>query len=60
MECLRHPRTPAGPSLLSGDNIGIVRYAAGTARLSEPSLHGILDSPLGILACSGQRITWMA
>eukprot|EP00974_Lingulodinium_polyedra_P128577 11206650-Lingulodinium_polyedra.AAC.1 len=60
MECLRAPQAPVGPSLVSGDNIGIVRYAAGTARLSDPSLHGILDSPLGTLACSSRRITWMA
>eukprot|EP00974_Lingulodinium_polyedra_P104147 10079723-Lingulodinium_polyedra.AAC.1 len=60
MECLRTPHAPVGPTRISGDNIGIVRYAAGTARLSDPSLHGVLDSPLGILACSSRRVTWMA
>eukprot|EP00974_Lingulodinium_polyedra_P096980 9399343-Lingulodinium_polyedra.AAC.1 len=60
MECLRTPHAPSGPTLVSGDNIGIVRYAAGTARLSEPALHGILDPPLGTLACGNRRVTWMA
>eukprot|EP00974_Lingulodinium_polyedra_P065855 6370054-Lingulodinium_polyedra.AAC.1 len=60
MECLRTPHAPSGSTTISGDNIGIVRYAAGTARLSEPSLHGVLGSPLGALACSGRRVTWMA
>eukprot|EP00974_Lingulodinium_polyedra_P005492 518254-Lingulodinium_polyedra.AAC.1 len=60
MERLRAPHTPVGSTLIAGDNIGIVRYAAGTARLSDPSLHGILDSPLGTLACSSRRVTWVA
>eukprot|EP00974_Lingulodinium_polyedra_P032619 3139240-Lingulodinium_polyedra.AAC.1 len=60
MECLRAPQAPVGSTLISGDNIGIVRYVAGTARLSDPSLRGVLDSSLGILVCSSRRITWMA
>eukprot|EP00974_Lingulodinium_polyedra_P027409 2648746-Lingulodinium_polyedra.AAC.1 len=60
MECLRTDHAPIGPTLVSGDNIGIVRYAAGTARLSEASLHGVLDPPLGTLACSNRLVTWMA
>eukprot|EP00974_Lingulodinium_polyedra_P067227 6507427-Lingulodinium_polyedra.AAC.1 len=28
--------------------------------MTEPSLHGVLDSPLGTLACSGRKVTWMA
>eukprot|EP00974_Lingulodinium_polyedra_P104355 10101389-Lingulodinium_polyedra.AAC.1 len=60
MECLRTPRAPSGSTLISGDNIGIVRYAAGIARLTEPSLHGVLDSPLGTLspAAVGRSRGW--
>eukprot|EP00974_Lingulodinium_polyedra_P044825 4300193-Lingulodinium_polyedra.AAC.1 len=60
MECLRTPHAPVGSTLISGDDIGIVRYAVGTARLSDPSLHGVFDSPLGTLACSSRKVTWMA
>eukprot|EP00974_Lingulodinium_polyedra_P016969 1647824-Lingulodinium_polyedra.AAC.1 len=40
LECLGPPRTPLGAALVSGNNISIVRYAAGAARLTEPALHG--------------------
>eukprot|EP00974_Lingulodinium_polyedra_P118992 11169440-Lingulodinium_polyedra.AAC.1 len=49
-----------GAALISGDDISIVRYAAGTARLTEPALHGILDPPFGRSACGGRQIAWVA
>eukprot|EP00974_Lingulodinium_polyedra_P124426 11190622-Lingulodinium_polyedra.AAC.1 len=43
LEALRREACPAGSALCSGDNLAIVRYCAGSGRLTEPYLHGILD-----------------
>eukprot|EP00969_Alexandrium_andersonii_P341110 15078146-Alexandrium_andersonii.AAC.1 len=60
---LRWPcRGPAGQPGLSvaGDNLGVVRYAAGAGRLRRPALCVVLERPLSDLAARGLRVTWQA
>eukprot|EP00974_Lingulodinium_polyedra_P010748 1035838-Lingulodinium_polyedra.AAC.1 len=40
---LFHPVCPVSNTRCAGDDLGIVRVCAGSGRLSEPRLHGILD-----------------
>eukprot|EP00974_Lingulodinium_polyedra_P097396 9439586-Lingulodinium_polyedra.AAC.1 len=60
MRALQHPLALRDATLLSGDNLGIVRFCAGTGRLTEPELHGILDRELGHLAATGRPARWIA
>ena len=45
---------------LVGDSTGVVRYGAGTGRLSRPEMQAHLDGPLADLAEAGWRLTWQA
>ena len=45
---------------ICGDNLGVVRYCAGTGRATRPELHEILDQALGEAAARGTAITWEA
>ena len=45
---------------ICGDNLGIVRYCAGTGRAGRPEIHDILDAALRRAACLGWRIDWEA
>ena len=45
---------------ICGDNLGVVRYCAGTGRAGRPEIHDILDAPLRRAACMGWRIDWEA
>eukprot|EP00974_Lingulodinium_polyedra_P054646 5257027-Lingulodinium_polyedra.AAC.1 len=60
MRVLQHPLARHDGTLLSGDNLGVVRFCAGTGRLTEPELHGILDRELGRLAATGRPTSWIA
>ena len=43
-----------------GDNTGVVRYGAGTARLCRPEMQAHLDLPLASAAESGWQLSWQA
>ena len=43
-----------------GDNTGVVRYGAGTARLRRPGMQAHLDAPLEDAAEAGWRLYWQA
>eukprot|EP00974_Lingulodinium_polyedra_P096276 9334455-Lingulodinium_polyedra.AAC.1 len=43
LDTLLRSDCPPGPAKCSGDNLGVVRFCAGSGRLTEPHLHGILD-----------------
>ena len=43
-----------------GDNLPVIRYCAGTARLRRPGLHRILDEELALVAGAGWHIEWVA
>ena len=43
-----------------GDNVGVVRYGAGIARLRRPGMAGHLDDPLAAAAEAGWRLEWQA
>eukprot|EP00974_Lingulodinium_polyedra_P110952 10730781-Lingulodinium_polyedra.AAC.1 len=60
MKLLQHPLADGAASLMVGDNLGVARYCAGTGRILEPELHGILDPHLGRLAANGQMNRWIA
>ena len=45
---------------ICGDNLGVVRYCAGTGRARRPELHEVLDQALGEAAARGIAITWEA
>ena len=45
---------------LVGDNTGVVRYGAGTARLLRPEMQGHLDVLLADAAEAGWRLSWQA
>ena len=53
---------PEGPRevRICGDNLGVIRYCAGTGRASRPEIHDILDPPLRRAASQGWRIDWEA
>ena len=52
--------TPHSRVRICGDNLGVVRYCAGTGRATRPELHEILDQALGEAAARGTAITWEA
>ena len=56
----RDIRPDAGPLPILGDNLPIIRYAAGLARTSRPEVHALLDPPLADMACLGQVPHWEA
>ena len=43
-----------------GDNTGVVRYGAGTARLRRPDMQCHLDVPLADMAEAGWWLQWQA
>ena len=43
-----------------GDNLGVVRYGAGFARLKRISMQALLEVPLTGLALSGWTLAWQA
>ena len=53
---------PDGPRdvRICGDNLGVIRYCAGTGRAGRPEIHDVLDTPLRKAACMGWRIDWKA
>ena len=50
-----HPRIR-----ICGDNLGVIRYCAGTGIASRPEIHDILDEAQGEAAARGLCITWEA
>ena len=47
-------------AMVAGDNLGVVRYGAGTARLRRPEMAARIDEQLGRLLAAGWRISWRA
>ena len=43
-----------------GDNTGVVRYGAGTARLRRPEMQAHLDAPIASAAEAGWQLSWQA
>merc|ERR1739836_366791 len=43
-----------------GDNLSVVRYCAGRARLHRLALQRVLEPALGLLSGLGWKITWLA
>eukprot|EP00974_Lingulodinium_polyedra_P103028 9973701-Lingulodinium_polyedra.AAC.1 len=60
MKLLEHPLASGTGALMVGDNLGVAKYCAGTGRILEPELHGILDPHLGRLAANGHVSRWIA
>eukprot|EP00974_Lingulodinium_polyedra_P118667 11168081-Lingulodinium_polyedra.AAC.1 len=60
METFRRGDLAPGSATVAGDNLGIVRYCAGTGALCDPELHGILDGASGRAACQARRLAWLA
>ena len=52
--------TPHHRVRICGDNLGVIRYCAGTGRARRPELHDVLDQALGEAAARGIAITWEA
>ena len=46
--------------LVSGDNLAVVRYCAGTGRLRREAMYARLDYRLGALLSRGWRLEWRA
>eukprot|EP00974_Lingulodinium_polyedra_P025172 2433606-Lingulodinium_polyedra.AAC.1 len=51
-EALRHDACPPGATLCSNGTLGIANYCAGTGRVTEPTMHGILDGAVCHAACA--------
>ena len=43
-----------------GDNLAVVRFGAGAARLRRPAMHGLISPPLGHLEGAGWTLEWRA
>ena len=43
-----------------GDNLAVIRYGAGTARLRRPEVQTHLEVSLGAVLAAGWRLTWQA
>ena len=43
-----------------GDNLTVIRYGAGTARLRRPEVQTHLEVSLGAALAAGWRLTWQA
>ena len=52
--------TRHGRIRICGDNLGVVRYCAGTGIASRPEIHDVLDQALGDASRRGLNITWEA
>ncbi len=59
---LSHRATSKGPcrALITGDNLGVVRYGASQGRLRKPEMQGLLEGPLGELALGRWDLSWLA
>ena len=57
---LRLARPWGGVARIVGDNLAVVRYCAGRARLHRLNLQRVLEPALGALAVSGWRTHWLA
>ena len=43
-----------------GDDLAVIRYGAGTARLRRPAMQHHMDVALSEVACRGWQLTWQA
>ena len=43
-----------------GDNLGVIRYGAGEARLRRPAMQSVLEPLLGRIALAGWGLSWQA
>ena len=51
---------PSRAARIVGDNLAVVRYGAGTARLRRPELQAHLEGALGRALAAGWRLQWCA
>ena len=51
---------PTRAARIVGDNLAVVRYGAGTARLRRPELQAHLEGALGRALAAGWRLQWCA
>ena len=57
---LSQVQTSRRAARIVGDNLAVVRYCAGTARLRRPSMQSQLEASLQVLLERGWQLTWQA
>ena len=60
LHLLLHLRPVHRQARVSGDNLAVVRYGAGMARLRRPAMQGLLGPSISQLECAGWTLDWRA
>ena len=60
LQLLTHLRPPERLARVVGDNLAVVRFGAGTARLRRPAMQGLLGPSISRLESAGWVLDWWA